>query len=69
MNLVTGESPNPALIRLAIDCFFTLKRSPHRLIIFHDSCQIPNCFQDLVVELENPLPTESEISEIVRISS
>jgi hypothetical protein len=65
MNLVTGESPNPALIRLAIDCFFTLKRSPHRLIILHDSCQIPNCFQDLVVELENPLPTESEISEMI----
>lgn len=65
LNFLTGESPNPALIRYSIDCFFALKRSPHRLIILHDSLTIPPCFQDLVVELENPLPTESEIEQIV----
>ncbi|MBD2180320.1 AAA family ATPase [Planktothrix sp. FACHB-1355] len=51
-------------IRLAQDLFFDLKRSPHRLILIHQGLNIPNYFKDLVWEMSNPLPNESEVEQI-----
>ncbi|MGL5192961.1 MAG: AAA family ATPase [Chroococcales cyanobacterium] len=61
------ESPEarPDFIRLAIDCFYRLKRSHHRLFILDVTGNIPAHFQDLVWLLPNPLPNSDEISALI----
>ncbi len=62
---IAGASPNPALVRLAVDAWFAVKRSPNRVIILHDGLVTPRVFQDLVADAQNPLPNESETSSIL----
>lgn len=62
---VGGINPNPVLVRLAIDSWTAAKRSPNRIIILHDNLITPRAFEDLVVDLENPLPSEVETETIL----
>lgn len=62
---IAGTSPNPALVRLAVDAWFAVKRSPNRVIILHDGLVTPRVFQDLVADAQNPLPTEPETDLIL----
>lgn len=59
-------SPNPSLIRLAIDTWFDVKRSPNKVIILHDSLGTPKAFQDLVADMVNPLPNEAETKVVLK---
>jgi len=62
---IAGANPNPALVRLAVDAWFAVKRSPNRVIILHDGLMTPRLFQDLVADAQNPLPTEAETESIL----
>lgn len=62
---IENPEARPDFIRLAIDCFYRLKRSHHRLFILDGNGNIPVHFQDLVWLLPNPLPNAGEISALI----
>jgi DNA replication protein DnaC len=63
---IAAKDSNPALVRLAIDACFALKRSQHRLVILHDGWSTPTTFLDLIADLSNPLPDELEATNILQ---
>ena len=61
---IAARDSNPAFVRLAVRVFNLLKRSQNSLIILHDGLRTPPIFQDLVVDMQNPLPTATEAEAI-----
>jgi hypothetical protein len=62
---IAAKDSNPALLRLAIDACFALKRSQNRMIVLHDGWNTPSVFLDLIADLSNPLPDELETTTIL----
>jgi hypothetical protein len=63
---IAAKDSNPALVRLAVDACFALKRSQNRLVILHDGWSTPTTFLDLIADLSNPLPDELEATSILQ---
>ncbi|MDY6940874.1 MAG: AAA family ATPase [Cyanobacteriota bacterium] len=59
------DRENPAVLRAAIDCCYHLKRSPHRLVLFHNGLSIPSELNDLVDTMHEPLPDGAEVSQLL----
>lgn len=62
---IAERNTDTGIERAFINTCKALKRSRHRMILFHENIKLPTQFRDLVEETENPLPSESETHDIL----
>lgn len=62
---IAQSNTDSGIERSFINACKALKRSHHRLVLFHENVTLPAKFRDLVEEIENPLPSELETRDIL----
>lgn len=63
--------PQPELTtwkRAIKELLYQVKQTQNRLVFFHNNLTIPEEYKDLLVEMDNPLPNEEEVTQIVRLT-